>query len=121
MAIWIRNPLAVLVEDGIDAGGGLVVDGSIITELVPSGHEPTKPVTADVNADDRVILPGLINTHHHYYQTLTRAFGPRPRQGTLPLAQNPLPGLGRSSTSGSTLRGQACDVRAFALRLHHQR
>jgi 8-oxoguanine deaminase len=76
MATWIKDPLAIFVDDDIDAGGGLVVDGDIITELVPTGREPTSSVTRQVNADDCVILPGLINTHHHYYQTLTRAFGP---------------------------------------------
>ncbi|MEM8949912.1 MAG: 8-oxoguanine deaminase [Pseudomonadota bacterium] len=76
MATWIKDPLAVLVEDGIDAGGGIVVDGSTIIELIPTGHEPSRPVTSQVDAGDHVALPGLINTHHHYYQTLTRAFGP---------------------------------------------
>ncbi len=76
MTTWIKDPLAIFVEDGVDAGGGIVVDGDIITELVPSGRNPTSPVTRQVNADDRVILPGLINTHHHFYQTLTRAYGP---------------------------------------------
>ncbi|MEZ5933720.1 MAG: 8-oxoguanine deaminase [Alphaproteobacteria bacterium] len=76
MAIWIRNPLAILVDDGIDAGGGLVVDGTTITELVPAGHEPKSTVSRRLNADHHVVLPGLINTHHHYYQTLTRSFGP---------------------------------------------
>ena len=76
MAIWIRNPLAILVDDGVDAGGGVVVDGTIITELVPAGHEPTSAVTGQVDADHHVVMAGLINTHHHYYQTLTRAFGP---------------------------------------------
>ncbi len=28
------------------------------------------------NADGCVVLPGLINTHHHLYQTRTRAWGP---------------------------------------------
>ena len=34
------------------------------------------PVDQIFNASEHVILPGLINTHHHFYQTLTRAFGP---------------------------------------------
>ena len=76
MATWIKDPLAIFVDDGVDAGGGLVVDGDIITELVPTGYKPTSAVTRQVDADDHVIIPGLINTHHHYYQTLTRAFVP---------------------------------------------
>ncbi|MEM7042942.1 MAG: 8-oxoguanine deaminase [Pseudomonadota bacterium] len=84
MATWIRNPLAILVDDGVDAGGGVVVDGATITELVPSGHEPTSPVTRQVNADHHVVMAGLINTHHHYYQTLTRAFGPALNKALFP-------------------------------------
>ena len=76
MTTWIKDPLAVFVEDGVDAGGGIVVDGTTITELVPTGRKPTSPVTRQVNADHHVVIPGLINSHHHYYQTLTRAFGP---------------------------------------------
>ncbi|MEL6920236.1 MAG: 8-oxoguanine deaminase [Pseudomonadota bacterium] len=73
---WLRNPLAVLVADGADAGGGLVVGEGRIVELVPTGQTPT--LKADdrcdvVDASQNVILPGLINTHHHMYQTLTRA------------------------------------------------
>ncbi|MBD3306824.1 8-oxoguanine deaminase [candidate division KSB3 bacterium] len=29
-----------------------------------------------INAAGKVVLPGLINTHHHLYQTLTRAYAP---------------------------------------------
>jgi 8-oxoguanine deaminase len=29
-----------------------------------------------VNAEGKVVIPGLINTHHHLYQTLTRAYPP---------------------------------------------
>jgi len=29
-----------------------------------------------INAANKVVIPGLINTHHHLYQTLTRAFPP---------------------------------------------
>jgi 8-oxoguanine deaminase len=69
-AIWIRNPLAILAER---AEGGIVVRGGKIVELVPAGG---KPATADATIFDagaHVIVPGLINTHHHFYQTLTRA------------------------------------------------
>ena len=67
--LWIRRPLAILAEG---AEGGLVVEGTRITELVPAGAEPAA-VDAVFDAARHVVIPGLINTHHHAFQTLTRA------------------------------------------------
>jgi 8-oxoguanine deaminase len=69
--LWLRSPLAILAEG---AGNGVVVEGSRIAELVPAGVVPAHDAAFDASA--HVILPGLINTHHHFYQTLTRAFPP---------------------------------------------
>ena len=69
-ALWIKDPLAIFADG---AERGIVVQGGRIAELVPAGNNPT---TADVRAFDageHVVLPGLVNTHHHFYQTLTRA------------------------------------------------
>lgn len=73
-AVWIKNPLAILVSDGVDAGGGLVVQDGIITELVRSGQQPDTNGAQVFDASAHVVLPGLVNTHHHFYQTLTRAY-----------------------------------------------
>jgi len=71
MRLWIKTPLAGM-PDG--AEGGLVVQGGIVAELVPSGRQPVADGVFDASA--HVVLPGLINTHHHFYQTLTRAYRP---------------------------------------------
>lgn len=70
MRLWIENPLSILADG---AGGGIVVEGSRIVELVPAGGVPSAPVDKRFDASNHVILPGLINTHHHFFQTLTRA------------------------------------------------
>ncbi|HIP95187.1 MAG TPA: 8-oxoguanine deaminase [Leucothrix sp.] len=73
MKIWLKNPLAMLEETNA-AQGGIVIQGNSIIELVSSGLQPSTKVDQIFDASQHVILPGLINTHHHFYQTLTRAF-----------------------------------------------
>ncbi len=70
MRVWIKDPLAILAEG---AERGVVVEDARIAELVPEGREPRRPVDTRFEAGAHVVLPGLINTHHHFYQTLTRA------------------------------------------------
>lgn len=74
--IWLQNPLAVFTANDLDAAGGVVVEGSTIAELIPAGGAPAQPVERSFDASRHVVLPGLINTHHHFYQTLTRAWAP---------------------------------------------
>jgi cytosine/adenosine deaminase-related metal-dependent hydrolase len=78
--ILIRNPLLVAtMSDHREEfrGGHLLIEGNRITSL---GPEPFEVQDAEViEADGMVVLPGLINTHHHLYQSLTR---------NIPLMQN---------------------------------
>jgi 8-oxoguanine deaminase len=68
--LWIRDPRAILAED---AARGIVVRDGRIVEMVAAGAEPSVRGYAQFDATRHVVLPGLINTHHHFYQTLTRA------------------------------------------------
>jgi 8-oxoguanine deaminase len=72
MPIWIRDPLAILAAD---AARGVVVDGSLIVECVAAGTEPSVPCNV-FDASQHVVLPGFVNTHHYFYQTLTRSLAP---------------------------------------------
>jgi 8-oxoguanine deaminase len=74
MKTWIKNPLAVWTGTGADAANGIVIDGNRISELVAAGSAPSEPVDKEFDASHLVIIPGLVNCHHHFYQTLTRAF-----------------------------------------------
>ncbi len=53
------------------ADGGLFIRNGFIEQVGPTSE---LPVTADEVLDLRgyILLPGLVNTHHHFYQTLTR-------------------------------------------------
>jgi len=71
MKTWIREPAAVWTGCDLNAPGGVVVEDESIVELVQD--TPHSEVDEVFDASDCVLLPGLINCHHHFYQTLTRA------------------------------------------------
>jgi 8-oxoguanine deaminase len=73
MRIWIKSPLATL---NAETAGGIVVEDGRIAECLQSGQTPGAACDDTFDASEHVVLPGLINTHHHFYQTLTRAYGP---------------------------------------------
>jgi len=74
-SIWLKNPLVTYDPiDGAVSDGGVVVRGANIVERVAGGAEPTQAVDRVIDASQLVLVPGLINTHHHFYQTLTRAY-----------------------------------------------
>jgi len=54
------------------SGGGLFARDGWIEQVGPTSDLPD---TADQVIDGRgqVVIPGLVNTHHHFFQTLTRA------------------------------------------------
>ena len=84
MTVWIKSPLAILAEG---AEGGIVVDGSRIVELVPAGAAPETSYRETFDASSQVVIPGLVNTHHHVFQTLTRAFPPSANKPLFPWLQ----------------------------------
>jgi len=53
--------------------GGIFIRDGVIQEI---GEMAQLPLSADqvIDLTDHLVLPGLINTHHHLYQTLTRAY-----------------------------------------------
>ena len=68
MRLWIKRPMAILAENAL---GGIVVEDGVITETVAAKVTPIHDQVFD--ASHHVVIPGLVNTHHHFYQTLTRA------------------------------------------------
>ena len=79
MSLLLSNGWICTMDDaGTELRGGwlLVRDG--LVESVGDGRAPEAEERVDLQG--AVVTPGLVNTHHHLYQTLTRA---RAQQATL--------------------------------------
>jgi 8-oxoguanine deaminase len=79
MSTLYRNAHVVTMDDAgseHEDGWLLVTDG--LVEAAGGGAPPAAGETVDLHG--AVLAPGLVNTHHHLYQTLTRA---RAQEATL--------------------------------------
>jgi cytosine/adenosine deaminase-related metal-dependent hydrolase len=55
------------------AGGSILIDDGVLAWVGPGAPDPALAHGAErVEGRGAVAIPGLINTHHHLYQTLTR-------------------------------------------------
>jgi len=73
MAILIQGAEVLVTMDGTRrelAGADLRIKSGVITEI---GFNLPQDGSEVVTAAGCVVTPGLVNTHHHLYQTLTRA------------------------------------------------
>ena len=73
----VRNAELVVTMDADRReipGGWVAVSGGFVTAVGEPGWEPEAERTID--AGGCLVTPGLINTHHHIVQNLTRAFAP---------------------------------------------
>ncbi len=80
-SLLVRNAHLVVTMDGAGTefrDGGVYVEENVIRAVGPTRELP-EHADVVIDAHDCIVLPGLVNTHHHFYQTLTR---------NLPAAQN---------------------------------
>src|SRR5256885_8790675 len=73
-SLLVRHATLLVSMDDADsrwADGGLYVEDNVIRQVGPTDALPGQADRV-IDARDMVILPGLVNTHHHFYQTLTR-------------------------------------------------
>ncbi len=77
-SLLIRGIHTLLPMDDCDTvlhGASLYIEDGEIRQLLPSGNKLPKAARV-IDGRHAAVLPGLVNTHHHLYQTLTRAYGP---------------------------------------------
>lgn len=70
----IANARCVATMDGARreiSGGWVAITDGLVSAI---GEGPAPEAAKTIDASDCLVTPGLINTHHHLYQNLTRAF-----------------------------------------------
>lgn len=73
--LLIRDADLVVTMTGDEIPGGWVaVTNGLVEAVGCPGNEPEADEV--LSARDCLVTPGLINTHHHIFQNLTRAYGP---------------------------------------------
>jgi len=76
--LLVRNArlVATCDDDGRElAGGWVAITGGLISGVGASA-DPVPAAAQTIDASDCLVTPGLVNTHHHIYQNLTRSYGP---------------------------------------------
>ncbi|HZO74703.1 MAG TPA: 8-oxoguanine deaminase [Ktedonobacteraceae bacterium] len=73
-SLLVKNAELIVTMDDNDtclSDGSIYIIDNEIRQLGPTNQLPQQADTI-IDARNMIILPGLINTHHHFYQTLTR-------------------------------------------------
>ena len=76
--LLVRDAKLVAVCDGAGRelpGGWVAITAGVITG-VGAAADPAPEAATTLDASGCLVTPGLINTHHHIYQNLTRSYGP---------------------------------------------
>jgi 8-oxoguanine deaminase len=73
--LLVKNATLVATMDDADSrweNGGIFVRDNQVVDVGPTSALPAA-ANRVIDARGMVIIPGLVNTHHHFFQTLTRA------------------------------------------------
>jgi 8-oxoguanine deaminase len=73
--ILIRNAYLYLDRDTEIDGGWIALAAGRVA-AAGGAADPAPAAARTIDAGGRLVTPGLVNTHHHMYQNLTRAFAP---------------------------------------------
>ena len=72
--LLINNGYVVIDSNTEIDGGWIAMNEGRVSAYGSGGSEPE--ATRVVDAQERLVTPGLVNTHHHMYQNLTRSYAP---------------------------------------------
>lgn len=107
VVVTMDSAMTVLHDGYISIKDGWIQDVGPMEQM---GQVPKDEGCAIISAQGKVAIPGLVNTHHHLYQTLTRAYPPAMNAGLFQWLRTLYPvwaGLDEEAVRLGTLAGMA--------------
>ena len=73
--VVLRNGMVLTMDDGhrVLRNSDVLVQGERIAEVGPNLNVPD--ATAEIDASGGIVMPGMIDTHRHMWQTVMRGYG----------------------------------------------
>lgn len=73
-AILLKNIFCLMTDPAKPtlSGADLLITGGVVAEIDPDGKLEAPKGARVIDCSSHTVVPGFVNTHHHFYQTLTR-------------------------------------------------
>ena len=73
-SILLKNIFCLMTDSAKPtiSGADMLISNGVVTHIAPDGNLRTLEATRVIDCSSHVVIPGFVNTHHHFFQTLTR-------------------------------------------------
>ncbi len=73
-ALLLQNIFSLMTDPAKDTlcGADMLIENGVVRKISPKGGLNAPQGARTIDCSRHVVVPGFVNTHHHFYQTLTR-------------------------------------------------